>query len=417
MITWANLRSSSAPWLALPALFYVSLYIDDVTYTVPSKFGVEAGELAAYGMAVIAPAVAGAAAWEAGRHRSLGTIRTTGARRLAQQLLWAATPVLILHLLLVAGALVMARRAVGVWPEGAGWLAVAHLIVLPLGWLAIGWRLGEVLARSIAAPIAGIGCWAWLALPHTLANPWSRHLGGFIDGTSTVTDIRDPAVYTIPWLVIAGLALALWLSLHTRRGPWNAVAGVLVVAITLVTGRFLVIDWGYSRPTSPRDITMTCTGEAPRVCVPPEYKPYAEQLRQDALTPLRRLQDAGVARPEELRLTSAMTPLKPGTWPLYWALPARHSDNDRDQYATDIAQSAAAGTAARTGATKCPMPSPLASAWAALVIGVDEQALRQQMLEADWGALQEVRRLPAKEQTDWFSKTAVSQEHCESGVS
>lgn len=120
MITWANLRSSSAPWLALPALFYVSLYIDDVTYTVPSKYGVEAGELAAYGMAVIAPAVAGAAAWEAGRHRSLGAIRTTGARRLAQQLLWGATPVLILHLLLVAGALVMARRAVGVWPGEPG---------------------------------------------------------------------------------------------------------------------------------------------------------------------------------------------------------------------------------------------------------------------------------------------------------
>ncbi|OII66872.1 hypothetical protein [Streptomyces sp. CC77] len=412
MITWANLRSSSAPWLALPALFYVSLYIDDVTYTVPSKYGVEAGELAAYGMAVIAPAVAGAAAWEAGRHRSLGAIRTTGARRLAQQLLWGATPVLILHLLLVAGALVMARRAVGVWPGGAGWLAMAHLIVLPLGWLVIGWCLGSVLARSIAAPTAGIGCWAWLSLPHTLANPWARHLGGFIDGTSTVTDIRDAAVYTVPWLVTVGLSLALWLSVYMRRGPWSTAAGVLVVAITLVTGRFLVIDWGYSRPTSPREVAMTCTGQAPRVCVPPEYKPYVEQLRHDALAPLARLRGAGVTAPQELRVISPMTPLKPGTWPLYWSLPAPSSDNDLGQYWANLGQSAAAGTAALASATQCQMPSPLASAWAALVIGVDEQALRQQMPEAEWGKLQEVRRLPTKEQADWFSKTATSEGHC-----
>ncbi|TLQ44681.1 DUF7224 domain-containing protein [Streptomyces marianii] len=416
MITWANLRSSAALWLALPALFYAGLYIDDVTYTAPSRYGVESGELAAYGMAIIAPAVAGAAAWEAGRHRLLGALRIVGARRLPHQLFRAVTPVLILHLLLIVGALVMARRAVGVWPGDAGWLAVAHLVVLPLGWMIIGWCLGEVLPRSIAAPIAGIGCWAWLSVPHTLATAWVRHLGGFIDGTSTVTDVRLPAAYAVPWAVVAGMGLALWLFVHMRRRAWGAAVGVLVLAITFVTGRIMVADWGYQRPTSPRSVAMTCVGDAPRVCVPPEYKQYAEQLRRDALVPLARLKAAGLTSPQELRITSDTVPLKPGTWPLFWSLPPLHSQADPDQYAVSLAQSAVVGTAARAG-TDCRQGSAVPSAWAALVIGVDEPAMRQAMLDTDWAALQEVRRLPAKEQLDWFGKAAASGEPCSRGVS
>lgn len=412
MITWANFRSSSAPWLVLPALFYAGLYIDDATYTAPSGYGVESGELAAYGLAVIAPAVAGAAAWEGGRHRLLGAMRTTSARRLLPQLLWATTPVLILHLVLVTGSLVMARRAVGVWPGDAGWLAVAHLIVLPLGWLVVGWCLGEVLPRSIAAPAAGIGCWAWLSIPHTLANPWMRHLGGFIDGTSTVTDVRDPAAYVVPWFVVAGLALALWLFAHVRRRVVGAGIGVLVMAITFTTGHVLVIDWGDRRPTSPRSVAMACTGEAPRVCVPPEYEPYVERLRQDALGPLGRLKAAGLPAPQELRVTSPMVPLKPGTWPLYWSLPAKRAHDDQGQYAANLAQSAVVGTAALAGLADCQPPSLLATAWAALVVGVDEQVIRQGVSEADWVALRNIRRLPAEEQVDWFDGEATSQEHC-----
>src|SRR5690349_7300710 len=115
MITWANIRASSALWLILPVMIYAYLYIDDATFTAPSMYGVESGELASHSLAIVVPGVAACAAWEAGRHRLLGPLARTGRRGALQQFLRAATPVLILMLVLVAGAMVMARHAVGVW--------------------------------------------------------------------------------------------------------------------------------------------------------------------------------------------------------------------------------------------------------------------------------------------------------------
>ncbi|MFD7117907.1 hypothetical protein ACFWAA_12755 [Streptomyces sp. NPDC059922] len=417
MITWANLRASAAPWLVLPILVYAGLYIDDATSTGPSRYGVQSGELAAQAIAVIAPAVAGAAAWEAGRHRLLGALSVTGQRRAVRRLLRAAVPVLILLLVLVIGALVVAYRAVGVSPGGAGWLAVAHLIVLSLGWLVIGWCLGLIMPRSVAAPAAGIGCWAWLSMPHATSNPWVRHLGGFIDGLSTVTDVRTPAVYVVPWGVVAGLALAFWVLARMRRRAWAVAVAFAVAAATFTTGRALVVDWGYQRPTSPRSVAMACTGQEPRVCVPPEYKPYAEQLRRDALAPVNKLKDAGVAVPEELRVTSAKVPLKPGTWPLYWSLPPLGGGQDSGQYAADLAESAVTGTATLAGVDDCRQPGSPAAAWAALVLGVDSQAVQAGLPPTEWAALQKIRRLPAEEQADWFTRTAVSQKRCDKAIS
>lgn len=412
MITWANLRASAALWLALPVLLYASLYIGDVTYTVPSHYGVESGELAAFPIAIIAPAIAGAAAWESGRHRRLGVMRTTSARPLLRQILRATTPVLILHLVLAAGSLILARQAVGVWPAGAGWLAVVHLILLPVGWLIIGWNLGLLLPRSIAAPAVAIGSWAWLSMPHTLDNAWLRHLGGYIDGTSTVTDIRDSAAYLVPWLATAGLALASWVLIGIPRRTVAVTAALITVAATLLTGRTLVVDWGYHHPRHPRTVTLACTGQAPRVCVPPEYGPYAEQLRLDALAPLKKLTKAGLTAPSELRVTSPDLRLTPGTWPLYWSLPAVHDQPDPDRYAADLAESAIAGVAAAHGITDCRQPGSPAAAWAALTVGINEHEVRQAMRPADWATLESIRRLPARGQADWFTKQAIGQKHC-----
>lgn len=412
-VSWANLRSSSAPWLLLPVLVYAALYIDDAVFTEASGYGVESGELAARALVVIAPAVAAAAAWEAGRHRVLRALDSTARRGPVRRFLRAASPVLVLLLVLVAGSLAIAHHETGVFPGGAaGWLAVAHLLVVSLGWLLIGRRLGSVAPASIAAPSVALVCWAWLSMPLSMNALWVRHMGGYVDQMSTVTDLRSPAAYLVPWGVVAGLVLACWTATALRPRPVAAVAAVALVAATLVTGRALVADWGDTAPTTPRDTALTCLGSAPRVCVPPEYAPHAATIRGEVLEPVRRLAAAGIPAPRELRVASAESPLAPGTWPLYWSPPPREGLPSPDEYAADLAESAVTGTAAAAGVTDCRQPGSTAAAWAALVDGVDAQSVQAALPPTEWEALQKVRARPAAAQATWFTDAAVSGRHC-----
>ncbi|MGW2842613.1 DUF7224 domain-containing protein [Streptomyces sp. NPDC001493] len=413
-VSWANLRSSSAPWLLLPVLVYAALYIDDAVFTEPSEYGVESGELAARALVVIAPAVAAAAAWEAGRHRVLRALDSTARRGPVRRFLRSASPVLALLLVLVAGSLAIAHHETGVFPGGAaGWLAVAHLLVVPLGWLLIGRSLGGVAPASITAPAVALACWAWLSIPLSMRALWVRHLGGYSDQMSSITDLRSPAAYLVPWGVVAGLVLACQAATTLRPRPLAAVAAVALVAATLVTGRALVTDWGDTAPSTPRSTALTCVGSAPRVCVPPEYAPHAATIRDEVLEPVRRLAAAGIPAPRELRIASAELPLAPGTWPLYWSPPPREGRPSPDEYAANLAESAVTGTAAAAGRTDCRRPGSTAAAWAALVDGVDAQSVQAALPPPEWEALQKVRARPAAAQATWFTDAAVSGRHCQ----
>ncbi|MFJ2560265.1 MULTISPECIES: hypothetical protein [unclassified Streptomyces] len=112
--------------------------------------------------------------------------------------------------------------------------------------------------RSIAAPTAGIACWAWLSMPHAMPiNSWLRRLGGYIDGLSSVTDARTPAVYLVPWGVVTmvlahaagpvvgmdvarNVTLLPALALLTRRSANEATAaaaGLMFLTTNVALGR------------------------------------------------------------------------------------------------------------------------------------------------------------------------------------
>lgn len=403
MITRAQIRCSAVPWIASPALIYTVLYVNDSVFVKSSRYAVESGEAAAYGVLAITPAVAGAAAWEAGRDRLLGAVRGSAARGPVRRFLQAASPVLALQLALSLVALFLARITVGVWPgEAAGLLATAHLVLLPAGWLVIGWTLGILLPRALAAPVAAIGCWVWMAVPQSTGNPYIRHLGGAVDVRSNITDIQVSGAYTVPWLVVAGFALAAVALTGARRRPWQAAVALAVAAVTFLTGRALVLDWGYQIPFKPRDVALRCVGAEPRLCVPPEYPGDSAYDRRQLIGPLHELEAVGVPMPRELRVASDELPLGPGVWPLHTA------------YADDLADAAAVGTAhAHAGPGECRIPGEQARAWAALVIGLPDPDAQGSLSYDDWVEVQRVRELPAPEQADWFEQAATTGLRCQ----
>ncbi|MCP9987983.1 hypothetical protein LUX01_16160 [Streptomyces sudanensis] len=412
MLKWAELRASAVLWLILPAASYLWLHLDSYGMAWSSRYGVQSGELASVGVAVTAPVMAAGAAWAAGRHRRLGHMDATSPRPVWRRLARATAPLWVLHAVLSATALVIARVKVGVWPGGPGWLAVAHLVLLPAGWLAIGWCAGRALPRSVAAPLLGIGCWAWLAFPQSFTAPWWRHVNGFVATLSDPTVTQVPTVYFVAWAVTASLVLAAWLMTGRRR-RMGVAAGAAVVAGALAGGGWAVDGWGYGGHVRARGTALVCVGEAPRVCVPPEYRPYADTLRRDTLEPLARVERAGVAPPRELRVVSEDAPVPPGVWPLtHWSPPRSHPGGATRSGPDVLVRPLIAGVAAQGGKKACVMDGTTPAYWAALVTTGEERPLPADLAPGRRRELEDLRRRPAAQQVAWFTQAVRGDRYC-----
>jgi hypothetical protein len=406
VISLANLRASATPWLFLPALLYVSVFVGGASFGGFSGYGVTSGEQAALGVVVIAPAVAAAAAWEAGRRRTGGPLASVAVRGPVRRFVWSATPVLVLQLLLAVGALVMARAGNGAWPAGRGLLALAHLVILPWGWALVGWVVGTICPRAVAGPVAAVGCWAFIAFPQSMSSPAWRHLGGFLTESSTLTDLLDPRVYLVPWLVVAGLAAAALLLTGARRRPWLLGVSVILAVGVVLLGRSLVSGWGSDPLTDPRRGHTACAGTSPTVCLPSEYADRAGELRDAARPELRALHAVGLPSPSALKMASNDLPLEHGTWPLEWS-----PDMTSQQLDDALAHSAVAGIAALHGVHDCGQPS-ITDAWAMLVIGAGQERAQAALTAQDWRQVQQIRALPASRQAAWFIRAVRSRRSC-----
>ncbi|WP_158786485.1 hypothetical protein VM636_21675 [Streptomyces sp. SCSIO 75703] len=407
MIIWHQLRRSAAPWVIVPAALFVYLYMQSTVLTVPSHYGIESGESTIYALAAIAPAVAACAAWDSGRLRPVRHMLTTSARSRWSLLLFVATPIVALGAALLVLAVVMARINTGVFPSGAGWTALAHMTIVPAEWAVIGWYVGGRLPRSIAAPAAAALCWAWLTMPHAMSHAWLRHLGGFIDGTSTITDVHRPDIYFVPWIFTGCLIAVVWLLTRTDSRRIFLPAGAGVAAVALLAGHAAVSGWGYGNPSTVRAVDSVCSGTAPQICVPPEYRSHIPQIRHNTQRPLSALVAAGVTQPKRMEILSPSVKPAPGVWRLHWSLPAVRRQADYHTAADVMAISAVEGTAAQHGKRSCGGPSAPEVVWATAVAG-DKDEVRRRTDPQLWGLVGPVLDEPAKQQSAWFTQQVLN---------
>lgn len=407
MIIWQQLRRSAAPWVILPAALFVSLYMQSTVVTVPSHYGIESGESTIYALASIAPAVAACAAWDSGRMRHIRHMLTTSTRSRSSLTLFIGTPIAALGTVLLVLAVVLARINTGVFPSDAGWTALAHVIIVSGEWAVIGWYVGGRLPKSIAAPAAAALCWAWLAMPHAMSNAWLRHLGGFIDGTSTITDVHRPEIYFVPWIFTGCLTAVAWLLTRTGSRRIFFPAGAGAAAAALLAGHAAVSGWGYGNPETVRAVDSVCSGTAPQICVPPEYRSYIPRIRNSTQDPLSALVAAGVTQPERMEILSPSVKPAPGIWRLHWSLPVVHQQAAYHTAADVMAISAVEGTAAQHGKQACGGPSAPELVWATAVAG-DKDEVRQGTDPQLWALVGPVLDQPVKQQSAWFTQQVVN---------
>ncbi|WP_329014041.1 DUF7224 domain-containing protein [Streptomyces sp. NBC_01601] len=407
MIVWHQLRRSAAAWAILPGALFVYLYMQSAVFTVPSHYGIESGESTIYALAIIAPAVAACAAWDSGRMRSIQSMLTTSSRSRWSLLLFIGTPIAVLEIALLVLAVFLAWINTGVLPSGAGWTALAHMIIVPAEWAVIGWYAGGRLPRSVAAPAAAVLCWAWLTMPHAMSNAWLRHLGGFIDGTSTITDVHRPEIYFVPWIFTGCLIAVTWLLTRTGTRRVFLPAGVGTAAIALLAGHAAVSGWGYGNPETVRAVHSACSGTAPQICVPPEYRSYIPQIRHSTQGPVSALVAAGVAQPKRMEILSPSAKPAQGVWRLHWSLPAVHQQPEHHTAADVMAVSAVESTAAQFGKLWCGGPSAPELVWATAVAG-NKDEVRKETDPVLWGLVGPVLERPAKQQFAWFTQQVLA---------
>lgn len=213
------------------------------------------------------PAIAGVAAWMAGRNRRRGTedlLNSTACPATRRQIvLWSATAVWGLVAYALFAAYMMGQTALQATAGGPAFWPVATVTIAMLAHAAWGFLVGHLLPSRFTAPLVAIGA---LGLQQ-LAASHSISLGG---GSSMPSWINQLAAHNggskwhaLFYLGLAGAALAA-MALRNRR------SAIRIASFVVTTGSIIgsvVMIWGFY----PRYEFTTLTAE--------DGAPYAVQSR------------------------------------------------------------------------------------------------------------------------------------------
>ncbi|MBU7597551.1 hypothetical protein JGS22_007925 [Streptomyces sp. P38-E01] len=313
-----SLKTSPVRWLALPVLAVALFYLTTGMRSLEVGYGGYAVYGATRALAITTGTLAALSAWEAGRLRAGQVWRRTSARGRITVAFGALRPVLLLTAVVDVTALSLAAVHAGAVPHFADLPMILALGVVQIAFLVVGFGVGCVVPRALAAPLVLIAVTLWLVLPPTLETPWVRYLTGVPTDAPTLTDTWDPAVLLAPPLLAAGAALAvvaLAVAGRSRLLRVGIAATVLVGAA--VPAQALVADAGYEAPTVPRTSAQTCSGEAPRICVPGELSGSLPTLRAAAEQTLPALAQAGIETPTSIENASVDAELGERAWRIH----------------------------------------------------------------------------------------------------
>ncbi|MFD3611368.1 hypothetical protein ACFWXA_25485 [Streptomyces atroolivaceus] len=417
------LRTTSVVWVAPLVLAWVWLVTSHEAANEPAYW---AGNTALVGhtLPFYAPACAAFAAWEAGRLRRAGVHRLAPVRgryAIAADALW---PVVLLGVSAVVVCLVTVRVETGSahdWPH-LGVLAMAGYLVTVH--TALGYGLGMLLPRILAAPLILVVDYLCLVMPVTVTDPmWLRELTGWLAAPyGDVTITMNPVALAVPMVLATGVLAAVLVSAEIARGRRHrvvrvsaaAAASLVCLSVFTVSAVLPVRDWNGDPPPRARTDPPVCTGASPRICVPLEAAGSLEPLAAAAEEIVPRLVDAGLEAPKELAFVSEAADIDAGTWRLFL---------HRDMSDVDLKASIAAS--ALPPIRPCPTTSDARTghvgtltAWLMVKAGMDVEEIRSQYsqkLAADPRVMPVVDRetkLSPDEQLSWFTRNVTLLQQC-----
>ncbi|GAB2796927.1 hypothetical protein GCM10027073_31040 [Streptomyces chlorus] len=295
-----SLRSSSALWalpfvIALTVLYYViftRVVIGDSTYGYAPAL-VSSALRPIYAFTYATAACLGA--WEAGRLRQAAVWDLAPARSRFRIAALALVPVLgIVWLMLLLPVTVALVRNASL-PTAASLAPLAMGLSVSAAYTVIGFAVGQLLRPLFAAPLTALGVYLLVGFSASTDSFWVRHILGQYPEMMTYGE-QIVLSTLIPHLLPAcGVALALAL-LWVSWGHWTLRSLVACVLVAATTGSAYnwVKDWNYNPPISAGNVTWSCQGESPKVCMPADTASRLPAVRRDVTAALTALESADI---------------------------------------------------------------------------------------------------------------------------
>lgn len=388
-----QLRLSSALWASPVALgvtlyyFYV-IFDSDFAY---SRGAIEyAPEVVSFALnpaaALAYAAAASLAAWESGRLRDSGVWAIAPYRsryRIAAQ---ALLPVMLLTWLMLLIPAIGGLLRENVTPTLPSFPLLATCMAVSAAHCVIGFAVGRVVPKLIAAPILAMGIFYIVAASASSGEAfWPRHLLGQYHGVlafGTTLPFKALAPHILFAGGLAAGAAILWVRPRNHRNRLVVPAAALAVAVAGTTTAYAqVSSWGPATPLSVGHAELTCAGKAPRLCVPRAGRADPAEARADVTAVTEQLKQAGVKvdLPEAIQDNVINGNRSRASTKTTWWLPLTTSQrNNTTRYE-------ALRLAVHFPCThaKDEVFSRSAMLWAAEVTGQSEMYMKRQRAEAD----------------------------------
>ena len=298
------LRIAPAVW-GFPVIVFVGVrFVSLLTPPEAGPYPLILTAVGAWAVAYVAPAAAGCAAWEAGRHKRAEWFAAPHARSTLTWCVRALLPTVATCWLVLWAAVAypfFAEREL--LPPDLRLVAVAMAMVL--GHALAGWALGAVLPVVVAVPAALGGSFLWFILPAASGPTWLYHLTGTwgrnccrLHEELAPTALWGPLVFTVG---LAVTAVLLTNAAATRRTAAAQMATLAPGIVALVVSALLVGTLGPTgtQPRPASDLRCDSIGHV-EVCVWPENERERERLAPTIVGVLDKWSEAGIATPAGL---------------------------------------------------------------------------------------------------------------------
>ncbi|MFD5569468.1 hypothetical protein [Streptomyces cadmiisoli] len=413
------IRSSSAPRVAPIVLLLVFAYyatdLGDDLHSDPLGYSATVIDAVLRNLLPVAYAVAsGLAAWEA-RKLGVSEVWKLGAVRsryaVAAQHLF---PVMALAWLTLLLPVVCALAQKRVMPDLPGLALLAFALTLCAAHGIVGFAGGVAIRHIAIVPIIAVTDFLAVGWSTGLSIPWPRHLTGLFAGKIMFGEFPTLTALAAPLLLAAGTAAAV--ALPWAPLPRRTLRGVLSAALVLacaIASFSAVSKWSYIGPRSTGHGTMTCAGQAPRVCLPAARADHISDLIEETRATLQTLRRAGLsAAPASLTDTALNLRYPKPSTDADWTV-ALITGDATGTLRYQIAREAVRFDCARPATDT----ARLVYYWVSSKVGQPDVYLQRLSTEPDFTApersriqsrVAEILRMNTTQQTDWYERAATA---------